>query len=187
MLATTRSQSPRARPTRLRCPPWRAPIVGTRPTVRPWARQASEVARMPATRCSRAGVLTAGLDLFRRLLQAWPVPAIVRMFGTGKSALGDLARVLLRGPGDLLRQVGVLLDELGRAARGQAEQVVDDQHLAVAVRPGTDADGRDAEGRGHLAGELAGDPFQHQAEGAGVLQGAGVGEDSSRPGRGLAL
>src|SRR4051812_37834478 len=51
-------------------------------------------------------------------------------------------------------QVGVLLDERGHPAGAQAERVLPDEHLAVGLVAGPDADGGDAELAGHLAGDV---------------------------------
>ena len=40
-------------------------------------------------------------------------------------------------------QIGVAANELGRRREGQSQQIVEDQHLAIAIRAGADADGRD--------------------------------------------
>src|SRR6187200_286335 len=59
-------------------------------------------------------------------------------------ALPHLGREPLRGVLRCLPQLGVLLEELGREAFVQSEHVVGDEHLAIAMDAGTDADGRNA-------------------------------------------
>src|SRR3989304_3268139 len=72
-------------------------------------------------------------------------------------------------------QVGVARDKLGRDAETQADEVVPDQHLAVAGRPGADADGGDLELAGDALRHFGRDAFEHERKGAGSLDGAGGG------------
>ena len=63
----------------------------------------------------------------------------------------DLVGVGLRAVEEYAAHVGVLLDEPGHPPGAQAEGVLPDQHLAVAVDAGADADRRD----GQLLGDRA--------------------------------
>ena len=65
-------------------------------------------------------------------------------------------RVGLERVADLPREVRVALDEARQVALGQAEQVVVDEHLAVAVRAGADADRRHPQPARDLVGNRAG-------------------------------
>ena len=67
--------------------------------------------------------------------------------------------------------VAELLGE-GRRAVTQPQHVVDDEHLAVAVGTGTDADGRDVQCRSHLRSEVGRDVFEHERERPRFLVGA---------------
>ncbi len=51
---------------------------------------------------------------------------------------------------------------------------MEDEHLPVAARPGADADGRGAQGRGDLARERLGDAFEDDREDTGALKRRGV-------------
>ena len=55
----------------------------------------------------------------------------------------------------------------------EAQDVVEDQHLAVAVRTGPDADGRNLHGLGDHGGHQSGHALQHDREAAGVGEGLG--------------
>ena len=61
--------------------------------------------------------------------------------------------------------------------RKQPCQVVDDKHLAVALRPGADADGGDAQGGGDGAGGFGFDQFHHDGECARCFDRFCVGEE----------
>src|SRR5262245_48694459 len=102
---------------------------------------------------------------------------------------GDLSEGVLRagerpglhvvgvGPGRLEEHavhVGVLLDEPCHLPGPQPEGVLPDQHLAVGLVAGADADGGDPELAGDLAGDVAGDHLHDHGEGAGVLDRLGV-------------
>jgi hypothetical protein len=73
-------------------------------------------------------------------------------------------------------EVGVAAHELGRDAVLDAEHVVEHEHLAVAARPGADADGGDVDRVGDHAGHLVGHALEHDGEAAGGGQGLGVGD-----------
>src|SRR5216683_6104273 len=157
MLTTTIAFSPRAAAIRLRWPAWRAPIVGTSPTSRPWACHRRDAASIAAGLSNTANGLSGAVpDLFffscRRRRRA-----VGRVFvlGSRKLAAGYLFGEPLGGGRDLLGKVGVALDELGRLARRQAEHVVVHQHLPVCARTGADADRRDPQGLGDLSAEFA--------------------------------
>ena len=57
-----------------------------------------------------------------------------------------------------------------RLAEGEAEQVVRDEYLRVAVGARADADGRDVERRRHLARDLARDDFEDDGEDARLFE-----------------
>ena len=53
---------------------------------------------------------------------------------------------------------------------GDAEQVVDDQHLRVAIGAGADADGGRFDFRGNHGCDLARNAFKHNAADAGAVE-----------------
>ena len=63
----------------------------------------------------------------------------------GESPLGDVGDIGRDRGADLLAELGVVPDEPGAELLDQAQHVVDDEDLAVALRAGADADGRDRE------------------------------------------
>ena len=67
-------------------------------------------------------------------------------------------------------QLGVAAQKAGLKLFGDAQQVVDDQHLPVHVGAGADADGGNTQLLGHLFGQRGGNFFQHQREAAQVLE-----------------
>src|SRR5437588_7481385 len=109
------------------------------------------------------------------------------MFWAWKDSCLDLLGVAARRLRDLLGQVRVLLYELGPVADGQAEQAVNDQHLAVTGRSRSDADGRDRERGGDLRRQRGRDAFKNHREGTCLFQFAGVGKDPLGASQVLAL
>src|SRR5580704_15490807 len=82
---------------------------------------------------------------------------VVRL-GIGREGAGaDVVAVGADGAGDDLAGVGVLAREFGRRAESEAEEIVGDKDLAVAVGAGTDADRWDTKLPCDLRGEFAGD------------------------------
>src|SRR5712692_4868300 len=61
----------------------------------------------------------------------------------GREAAGaNISAIFAHGARDDLAQVGVLPRELRRLVEGKAQQIVQDENLAVAIRAGADADRR---------------------------------------------
>ncbi len=81
-------------------------------------------------------------------------------------------------PGPARLAVGLGEDEVFVV---EPDQVVIDQHLAVAMATGTDADDRDIQALGHDLGGLFGDQFEDQGEDAGVLQAQGLLDEALAP------
>ena len=94
-----------------------------------------------------------------------PVEAKVCCFGR-EGAARDILDVGAGRLADHLGQVGVLLDEARHLAVSQAEHVLPDQYLGVAVRAGADPDRRDVELGGDPLREVTGHHLHHHAEGA---------------------
>jgi hypothetical protein len=99
----------------------------------------------------------------------------------------DLGLELRHGGRDVAAELGVALHELGLEVGVHAEEVVDDQHLAVALHARADADGGDGQLRGDDARQLHRHALQHDGVGAGLLDGLGVAQDGPRALRVLAL
>ena len=99
------------------------------------------------------------------------------MRGGGVGAADDFVFVGGDGGGGLGAEVGVGFDEFGFEVAGEAEEVVDDEYLAVAVGAGADADDGDVDGGGDLGAEGGGDGFEDEGECAGLGDGLGVGDE----------
>src|SRR4030088_3348625 len=145
MLTTVLSFSASDAETRLRWPAWRAPIVGTSPTDCPARRQLAT-----RSRSSAAVATTSGRAPVAPLATAVPDPlpdhgqtAGIAVLRIREGSRFDFGRVAARRLYHERRELGEFLDEARLAACAQAEHVVDDEHLAVAVNPGADADRRD--------------------------------------------
>ena len=82
--------------------------------------------------------------------------------------------------GGCLLQVRIRADKLRRCAVAEAQQVVQHQNLSVAVGPGADADGRNAEPLRHPRGQLARNSFQHQGKRTGIFESLGILDDTVR-------
>src|SRR2546421_91375 len=63
----------------------------------------------------------------------------------GEGAAAHVLIELARGGFDRVAEFGVLADELGDVVRVQSEDILDDEHLAVAMWAGADADGGDGQ------------------------------------------
>src|ERR1039457_2773853 len=90
-----------------------------------------------------------------------------------KPTLADVVGVRAGRLDDHLTQVGVRLDELRRRAAemtGDAEEVVNHQHLGVAVGPGTDADRGNHELPAHLRSQVAQDALEDDRESTRILE-----------------
>src|SRR5438309_616817 len=70
--------------------------------------------------------------------------------------------------------VTVATHEFGRLLEGQVQDVVEDEHLTIAVRACTDADGRRLNFSGDHGRYFARDAFQINAGHAGAIEGNGV-------------
>ena len=109
------------------------------------------------------------------------------MLLTRKGAAPNLRGVRLECVADLGGQVRVALHEPRQMAFRQTEEVVVDEHLPVAVAAGADPDRRDLEVLRDVRRDRRRHRFQHEREGAGVLQSARVRDEPHRLGGRLAL
>src|ERR1700675_4182648 len=177
IVTTTLSFSATARSISARWPPCRAPMVGTMPTDSPAACQLADRPRSCAGVASSSGTSVAGTS--------------VEGVGiVGKPALADVVRVCARRADDAIAEVGVWLHEFRyRAAEvtGDAEQVVDDQNLGVAVGSGADTDRGDRQLAGDLRGQVARYPLENHRECPRVLQGMSVVDEPLAVGRASGL
>src|SRR5271165_4197681 len=67
-------------------------------------------------------------------------------------------------------EIGVSPDELGRRGKAQPQQVVEDQHLSIALWPRADADGRNFDLMRNQLRHFARNAFQHHAACAAAFQ-----------------
>src|SRR6266550_7651763 len=113
MLITMTSDSSRARSTRLRCPWWSAPIVGTNPM------------RAPLFRADMTASRTSSIVGTRRTL--------VAVVGIGILARPYLVGVLRDRFSRGRRNVRVFLEKLGSESVIQPEQIRQYQYLPIAM------------------------------------------------------
>src|SRR5213080_3634387 len=159
----TRWFSRRARATRLSWPAWSAPIVGTTPISSPAWRQATACSCM-AFADSMTAALAGGVLVLRG----------------GEGAATHVLVERARGGFDRVAEFGVLANELGDVVRIQAENILNDEHLPVAIGSGADADRWDAQRLRHPLAERARDRLQDDGKGARVFQRSRIGEDLLR-------
>src|ERR1051325_2260042 len=88
-----------------------------------------------------------------------------------ESATPYFLGVALEAVADRAARFGVALDERRREAAEEADGGVEDEHLAVAMRAGADADGRDADALRDEPRELRGHELEHDAPAPGALEG----------------
>ena len=105
----------------------------------------------------------------------------------GEGAGADVVAVGADGGGDDFAEVGVLAGEFWRRVEGEAEEIVGDEDLAVAIGAGADSDCGNLQLAGDLRGELAGDGFEDDGESASGFDGVGVAEELFGGVSGLAL
>src|ERR1700730_10770404 len=124
-------------------------MVGTRPTDRPSRRHFATVSRSRAAVATTAGraLVTAVSSLFADHGQA----AGVAVLGIRKGPRLNLRRIATGGVDDEGPELSELFHEARLAvAPAQAQHVVDDEHLAIALDPGADSDRRNGECLGDL-------------------------------------
>src|SRR5580704_19555469 len=99
---------------------------------------------------------------------------VVRL-GIGREGAGaDVVAVGADGAGDDFTGVGVLARKFRRRAESEAEEIVGQEDLAVAIGAGADSYRGDCQLAGDLRGELARDGFENDGEGASGLDSVGV-------------
>src|SRR6202140_1211740 len=138
-------------------------MVGTTPMSSPAWRQAIACSCM-AFADSMTTVLAGGVLVLRG----------------GEGAAPYILVELTGGGFDRLTEFGVLTHELRDMVRIQAADVLNDEHLSIAMRSGADADRRDRQRLRDPLTERAGDRLEHHSEGAGFFQRLGIIEDLLR-------
>ncbi len=91
----------------------------------------------------------------------------------GEGAALDVFAIVFDGGADQRAGVGVAADEFGRRRKGEADQIVEDENLAVAIRTGADADGGNGQLGGDGGGHFAGNAFKNDCASAGIGQSEG--------------
>src|SRR5258708_33656573 len=98
----------------------------------------------------------------------------------GEGAAAHVLVELARGGFDRLTEFGVLADELRDMVRIQAEDILDDEHLRIAMGSGADADRGDRQCLRDSLPEGGGDALEHDRARPRLLQGFGIVEDLPR-------
>src|SRR5438105_5308593 len=162
-LTITRWFSRRARATSRSWPAWSAPTVGTKPISSPAFRQATACSCMAIADSIRSG-LAGGVFVLRG----------------GEGAVAHVLVELAGGRLDGIAEFCVLADEFGHVIGRQPEDVLDDEHLGVAVWPGADADRGNGQRFGHSLAQGARDTLEHDGERSRLFEGLRVVEDLLR-------
>src|ERR1700733_15049762 len=76
-----------------------------------------------------------------------------------KPSIANVRAILRDGARNLVREIRVPSRKLRRVVKRQAHEIVEHEHLAVAIRTGTDANRGDVQLFGDISGELARDGF----------------------------
>src|SRR3954447_13150715 len=92
----------------------------------------------------------------------------------GEITAADVGAVIAQRGGDGFAKVRVLASEFGRLRESKAEQIVNDEDLAVAIRASADADRGNTEFAGDPGGEVSRDRLKHDRESACGFHRAGV-------------
>src|SRR6202022_2640445 len=138
-------------------------MVGTTPMSAPAWRQAIACSCM-AFADSMTKVLAGGVLVLRG----------------GEGAAAHILVELAGGGFDRLTEFGVLADELRDMVRIQAEDILNDEHLPIAVRSSADADRGNRQLLRDPLAECAGDRLEHYRKRARLFQRLGVIQDLLR-------
>ena len=107
---------------------------------------------------------------------------VARVIGLGvgrECAVADVVAIGPDGAGNDFADVGVLAREFRRRVEGEAEEIVRDEDLAVAIGAGADTDRRDLELARDLRGKFARDGFEDDCESARGFDGVRVARSCS--------
>src|SRR5438552_9787210 len=138
-------------------------MVGTKPTSSPACRQAIACSCMAIADSVRIGLAGGVLVLRSR-----------------ERAVSNVLVKLPSGRLDRIAEPGVLADEFRDVVRGKPEDVLDDEHLGIALRPCADADRGNRQRFGDALAEDARDPLQYDGERACLFEGLRIVEDLFR-------
>ena len=103
-----------------------------------------------------------------------PLLRVKRLRVGGEAAVVHVIAVLASRAGNLLAKIDVLAGEFRRAVDAQADEIVENEHLAVAIGAGADADGRDAKFLRDARSEFARHGFEDDGKSSGGFDGARV-------------
>ena len=92
----------------------------------------------------------------------------------GEIVVFDIPDVMPDGAGDLFMEAKIAAEEAGLKFGIDTQQVVHDQHLAIAIFSRTDADHGNMKGLGALPGQERGYFFQDYAGAARIFKQLGV-------------
>ena len=106
-----------------------------------------------------------------RPAHALSLPVVGRkdMARAGECPASHLRCIACGGMRDHAAQIGIFLDEFRHPVDGQADHVVDDQDLAVAVAAGADADGWNGDAPGEVGGDGLDRAFDDHRKRAGLF------------------
>src|SRR5207249_5573393 len=138
-------------------------MVGTKPTPSPACRQAIACSCMAIADSITIG-LAGGVLVLRSRERA-------------------VSNVLVKLPSrrlDRIAEPGVLADEFRDVVRGEPEDVLDDEHLGIALRSSANADRGNRKRFGHSLAEHARDALQDDGERARLFEGLRIVEDLLR-------
>src|ERR1700736_5315402 len=135
-------------------------MVGTTPMSSPACRQ--------AIACSCIAIADSTMSA---------LPGRVLVLRGGEGAAPYVLVELPGGGFNRLSELGVLANELRDVVRVQSEDILDDQHLTITVRPRSDADRGHGQRLADTLPERARDGFQHDRECARLFPCFGVVEN----------
>jgi len=88
---------------------------------------------------------------------------MIRLLVRREAAIADIVAIFGGGARDDFGKIRVAACEFRRVAGGQSERVVDDEHLAIAIRAGADADRWNVEIFRDARGDFARNGFEEVA------------------------
>src|SRR5579859_4291128 len=103
-----------------------------------------------------------------------PLLRVERFRVGGEAAVADVVAILASSARNLFAKIDVLAGEFRRAVDAQADEIVENEYLAVAVGAGSDADGGDAKLLRDARGEFARNGFEDDGKSSRGFDGARV-------------
>src|SRR5437763_10058699 len=122
--------------------------------------------RLTGRRYSTAAPLRHACDFFLKMFTEARGPVVGLLIARVPAARHILAISRTSGP-EKFAGVGVRANEFRGRAEREADEVVKNQDLPIAIRPCANAEGRNAQAARHDDGELPGNALEGQREGAG--------------------